>query len=71
MTKLMEWWDRLGLDRRVVSLGVDERDGAPWVYVDCRGERSYDSVFDQFWTQGWRSLARRRENSLWLEPDVE
>jgi hypothetical protein len=25
-------------------------------------------VFDQYWTQGWRTLARRREDSLWLEP---
>jgi hypothetical protein len=68
MTKLFEWYDRVGHDRRVVGLGVDERSGVQWVYADCRSEQAYESLFDQFWIQGWRTLARRRQDSLWLEP---
>jgi hypothetical protein len=71
MATLLRWYERLALDRRVIALGeADRDDGAWWVYVECHGERSYDSLFDELWQQGYRTLARRDHASLWLEPSM-
>jgi hypothetical protein len=65
--RVVEWAMRLGADPRVWLVNEDERDGEPWVYVECRNASAYSSLFDTLWTKGWRTLARRSHDSLWLE----
>jgi hypothetical protein len=65
--RVIEWAVRLGRDERVWTLGEDERDGELWVYVECRNPIAYSSLFDTLWTKGWRTLARRSHDSLWVE----
>jgi hypothetical protein len=65
--RAVEWAVRLGRDPRVWSIGEDDREGEPWIYVECRNASSYSSLFDTLWTKGWRTLARRSHDSLWVE----
>jgi hypothetical protein len=65
--RAVEWAVRLGRDPRVWTVGEGDRDGELWVYVECRNAGAYSSLFDTLWTKGWRTLARRSHDSLWVE----
>jgi hypothetical protein len=69
--RTLDWHERLSDDCRVVAIGDAIRNGAPWVYADCRNHRACDSLFDSLWEQGRRTLARKGPAQLWLEREVE